>query len=366
MLLKTMLVGCGAVAQRLYRKPLTQLQRQGILAVTALVDPCHSNRDSLRSFFPRAVGYDDIGLALTAERPDLTLVLSPIHLHATHSILALRSKSHVLCEKPAAVNESQCLDMLSAAEQENRLLAVGMIRRFFPAFAEMKRLIVQEELGEILSFAYREGRVFDWDVTTGASFTKNAGGGSGILFDIGSHALDLLIWLFGLPTVLSYQDDALAGVEGNVFMELEAGGCAGLVQLSWDVPLRNELRINGSRAEAVLRLDHFDRLGFRVGSEFRDLPIGASYSVDLCETGGAFLSPRSYEQSMYCQLIQVVRAIRLGESPAVDAQAALESVRVIDAARRRARPLDIPWLDPSEQEAAHAAHWTTTKWQLQS
>ena len=45
MTVKTMVVGCGAVAQRLYRKPLQQLQKQRLLEVVALVDPAPGHAD---------------------------------------------------------------------------------------------------------------------------------------------------------------------------------------------------------------------------------------------------------------------------------------------------------------------------------
>ena len=102
--------------------------------------------------------------------------------------------------------------MIAAARKMGRVLAVGMIRRFFPSFAQLREWVVRGELGEIRSFSYREGKVFDWDVKSPAGFLP--GGGAGLLFDIGSHVIDLLIWLFGVPDVLSYADDAL-GVDGR-------------------------------------------------------------------------------------------------------------------------------------------------------
>ena len=67
MALRTMIVGCGAVAQRLYRKPLQQLTKRRLLRVDALVDPIAEHAQALGSFFPDAVRYAGLDDALHAE-----------------------------------------------------------------------------------------------------------------------------------------------------------------------------------------------------------------------------------------------------------------------------------------------------------
>ena len=67
MVIKTTVVGCGAVAQRLYLQPLKELERQGILRVTQLVDRHLPHAETLRKAFPRAAVYDDLERALTSK-----------------------------------------------------------------------------------------------------------------------------------------------------------------------------------------------------------------------------------------------------------------------------------------------------------
>jgi predicted dehydrogenase len=343
----------------LYRKPLKELERQGILKVTALVDRNAGNAGALHASFPRAAVHEELDRALATGQSDLALILSPAQLHAEQTILALRHDNHVLCEKPMAATESQCDEMIAVAQETGRVLAIGMIRRFFPAFARLRELVVHGELGQIGSFSYSEGRAFDWDVKSPAGFTRHPQGGSGLLFDIGPHALDYLIWLFGALEVASYADDSLAGgVEGNVVMELESSVCTGSVQLSWDFPLKNGLRVVGSDGEAVLRTDEFDRLAIRRAGSFSEVTIDRAYPADVCEPARRRLCPRLYTESIYCQLIQVARAIQLGEPPAVTGEEGRECVRVIESARRRAQPIEMPWLDGPRQEAYRALHWT--------
>lgn len=352
------LVGCGAVAQRLYQKPLRTLEQQGLLSVSKLVDSHLPNAESMQRVFRAAKTYTDLDEALTAGDSQLVLVLSPAHLHASHAILALQHGNHVLCEKPMATTAAQGADMISAARAADRILAVGMIRRFFPSYARLRELIVSNELGRIKSFAYQEGRKFDWEVTTPAGFRRKDQGGAGVFFDIGPHAIDVLTWLFGTPEVTGYSDDALAGVEANVTMELDTPACPGTVQLSWDFALANELRVYGDKGQAVLRLDQFDKLAVKTTAGFQEIAVAQQFAADLHQPCRKTLSPKLYTQSMFCQLVQVLRAIHLGEAPAVSAEEGLACVAVIENARGLARPMEMAWLEPDQQEAYRALHWS--------
>jgi hypothetical protein len=70
------------------------------------------------------------------------------------------------------------------------------------------------------------------------------------------------------------------------------------------------------------------------------------------------VSPRSYPQAIYCQLVQTARAIVSGEAPAVDGGSGERTVAALESALSLSRPLDMPWLDESERAAAARLHWT--------
>jgi hypothetical protein len=70
------------------------------------------------------------------------------------------------------------------------------------------------------------------------------------------------------------------------------------------------------------------------------------------------LRPRTYSQAIFCQLIQVLRAVQLREPPAVDGEAGRLCLKVIEAARGMARPLEKPWLSRRHQEAHRSLHWS--------
>jgi predicted dehydrogenase len=336
------------------------LEKRGILRVTSLVDPVQAHVDSLGSFFPSGRKYRELEEALATSGADLSLVLSPAHLHHEHVMTALRHKTHVLCEKPMANSSGDCAAMNTVALETNRVLAIGMIRRYFPAFTQLKRVLDDGQLGSLISFEYREGHKFEWEVTTPAAFRPRNAGGTGVLFDIGPHVIDHLAWTFSDLRVTRYRDDALAGIESNAFMDVESRMCPGSIHLSWDNLQTNELRVRGSKGEAVLRIDRFDQLAVRTSSGFEPQEITASFPSDV-QTSPRLMSPRSYPQAIYCQLVQVARAIQLAEAPAVDGECGQRTVAVLESSLALAAPLQMPWLDAAELERFQQLHWTNAR-----
>src|SRR5689334_8970016 len=96
---RTTIVGCGAVAQRLYLNPIRHLSTRGLLNVVAVVDPVTEHTRAMCRVLSTARPFGSLEDALSHSPSDLTVILSPAHLHARHTLLALDSGSHVLCEK---------------------------------------------------------------------------------------------------------------------------------------------------------------------------------------------------------------------------------------------------------------------------
>lgn len=358
MTLETTIVGCGAVAQRLYRKPLQRLEKQGLLRVAALVDPAPDHAAVLSGLFPNAKSCRSIDEAFDRTSSTLTLILSPAHLHCDQTVTALERGSHVLCEKPMAVTEVEAARMNAVAASTQRILAIGMIRRFFPAYAHFRSIVQDGRLGLLHSFEYREGHKFEWEVTTPAAFRRRSAGGTGVMFDIGPHAVDYLAWTFGDLQPLAYADDTLAGIESNAAIAVASPRCAGSIDLSWDGPQANELRVFGTKGDAVLRLDRFAQLAVRSAgaATFTPHPVDIAFAADASPSARRFLTPTSYPEAVYCQIVQVVRAIELGEPPAVDGQAGRRCISFLESSLAKAVALDAPWLDSAQRAAARELH----------
>lgn len=72
---------------------------------------------------------------------DVVLIASRHREHARQTVAALRAGKHVFVEKPMAINETECREIISAVRESGRHVTVGFNRRFAPFYAEMKRQI---------------------------------------------------------------------------------------------------------------------------------------------------------------------------------------------------------------------------------
>jgi predicted dehydrogenase len=355
-MLKVAIVGCGAVVDELHVLPLRRITRHGVLQVTALIDRAPARAETLRRYFRDARVFGSIEEAGLAGALDLTLITSPPGLHAEHALAAFSLGSHVLCEKPLTILSSEAERMVAAAARAQRLLAVGMTRRFYPNFAEIAGLLARGELGDGVQFVCREGGLYGWPIATDAAFRREVSGG-GVLMDKGVHVLDSLCWLFGEPHVVRCRDDAQqGGVEANSIVELEFPNARGMMQLSWDQPLANGLHIKGPEGE--IRVEPNEIIEYQrrpPGGTWRRVRSEAKWPAEVM--GPKLGQPKSYYDCFDFQLTSVIRALLHGEPLTVDGSRAAQVLRALDHAYAVARPLPCPWLGEREQAAQAAGHW---------
>ncbi|MGE4580838.1 MAG: Gfo/Idh/MocA family oxidoreductase [Synechococcus sp.] len=70
----------------------------------------------------------------------------PTLLHHAVGLACLESGVHVLIEKPIAASQDEATALIQAARKAGRLLQVGHIERFNPAFRELTKVVANEEV----------------------------------------------------------------------------------------------------------------------------------------------------------------------------------------------------------------------------
>ncbi len=70
----------------------------------------------------------------------------PTLLHSQVGLQCLRAGKHVLIEKPIAASQNEASELIKASNKANRLLQVGHIERFNPAFKELTKVVANEEV----------------------------------------------------------------------------------------------------------------------------------------------------------------------------------------------------------------------------
>src|SRR5262245_55539441 len=99
---QVVLIGCGAASEILYAGTLDNLSRQGVVEVTALVDPNPERTSKIGKTFLLARHFRDADTMSAETAPDLAIVVTPHRFHADLAVKCLEKGLHVLCEKPMA------------------------------------------------------------------------------------------------------------------------------------------------------------------------------------------------------------------------------------------------------------------------
>src|SRR6266849_6883831 len=137
------LIGAGDIVRRRVAEALRDGRGCELVAVSRA-------RADLVEAFAREIGarrgHPDWRDLVRDPGVDAVYVATPVHLHAEQTIAAAEAGKHVLCEKPMAMNVSECDRMIAACRASGVTLGVAYYRRFYPAVVRVKEIV---QLGEI-------------------------------------------------------------------------------------------------------------------------------------------------------------------------------------------------------------------------
>lgn len=196
-----------------------------------------------RFTIPRRYGsYADL-----AADPDVDVVyLANLQAsHAVDAIASLDAGKHVLCEKPLALNERQVAAMADAAERNGRFLMEALWSRFLPVYIELRRLLAEGVIGDVLLVEADFGFALPVDP---AHRLYDLAMGGGCLLDLGIYPLQLATMVLGpAESVAAIGQIGVTGVDEHTIVSIrhESGGLS-ISQAALRVGLANEARIAGT------------------------------------------------------------------------------------------------------------------------
>ena len=135
---------------------------------------------------------------------DIIDICTPNICHFKTLKKAIAAGKHVLCEKPLCISSTEAKAILSLPQKDGQVLGMVFNNRWLSPVIRAKQLIEGGRLGKILSFhaAYLHNSATDVARPAGWKQDKTVCGG-GVLFDLGSHVIDLMSWLCGKLTAVS-------------------------------------------------------------------------------------------------------------------------------------------------------------------
>jgi predicted dehydrogenase len=222
-ILKVGIIGCGGIAFGKHMKALAKLENVEMVAFCDII--IDKAEKAAKEFGTKdAKVYKDYKELIKDKSIEVVHVCTPNKSHAEISIGALESGKHVMCEKPMAKTSEEARKMVEAAVRTGKKLTIGYQNRYRTDSQYLHKACERGDLGEIYfakAHAIRRRAVPTWGV-----FLNEEEQGGGPLIDIGTHALDLTLWMMN-----NYKPKC---VVGNVYHKLGSKKDAANAWGPWD------------------------------------------------------------------------------------------------------------------------------------
>lgn len=254
---------------------------------------------------------------LLASEIDAVYVATHPDTHAEFCVAALRAGKHVLCEKPAALNQRQLAEILDAAGRHDRLFMEAMKSPFFPLYRRLRAHLAADPIGPV-GFV-RAGHC-DSSLAPNYPLHFRELGGGGIL-GIGPYEAFLALdWLGELKSVHTLGRVSEAGVDTLALMHTEHQRGFAQLHTGLDLLSHGDAMLSGPRGYVLIHANWWNP--GRASVHY----VGGRV-VELAEPfiGGGF----NYETEHFCGLIRA----DLRESPEISHAMSLGMARLLEEAR---------------------------------
>ncbi len=339
-------VGLGHIAQVAVLPAFPHARRNSTLGALVSSDDTKLRKLGQRYGVKRLHGYEAYDGLLKSGDVDTVYLTLPNHLHASYAIRAAEAGVHVLVEKPMAVTERECRDMIAAASGNDVRLMVAYRLHFEPANLRAAELVRERRLGTPRLF----NSVFTQQVKAGDIRLRQETGG-GTLYDVGVYCINAVRYLFGAEPV---EATAFAGNNGEErFRDV-------------DTSMSAVLRYPGDRlASFTVSFGTADTSEYRVIGTEGDLRLEPAYDYSgalrhhLTVDGKTSVRTFRKRDQFAPEILYFSDCIREGREPEPSAREGLADVRIIEALLRSAelgRPVPLEPLPPGELPGAEQAY----------
>lgn len=313
--LRWLLIGTGDIATKRIAPAIKSEPRSELYAVMDIIE---ERANEFVKQYPARV-YTDFENAISDPSVDAVYIATPIFLHKKQSIRALRAGKHVLCEKPLALNTKEADEIVAAAAHTDKKFAVAYFRRCSPRYRMVQEMLKKSEFGQIVLVRMTYFSWFNpseddpkyWRVIPGKS-------GGGPISDMGTHMIDVLIGLFGLPKTVYAKVETLthrcqAEDSSSIIMKLENGAHV-VASFNWNSKTwSHEFEIIGTEAKVKWHPYDAPKIVKTVGREIDEIDLP------------------NHDNVHYPLIEDFVSAVLEGRTPLVTAVEAFKTTKVVDA-----------------------------------
>jgi 1,5-anhydro-D-fructose reductase (1,5-anhydro-D-mannitol-forming) len=282
--IKWLLVGAGDIAQKRVGAALRDAQHSKLVAV------CDLNEEKARSLVEEFSGeqyFTSLDDALVKSKCDAVYIATPVHLHIPQALLSIDAGFPVLVEKPLSLTVEEGKTLIMKAKSTGITAATSYYRRLFPAYQYTKQMLENQEFGPLVLVRMVYDSWFSpepsdpkyWRVVKGKS-------GSGPISDMGSHMLDVMIGLIGMPERLIVLCDHLVHdwevEDTSSILMMMPNGAQAYASFNWSSKTwRHEFELVGREARLAWFPYDSGNLKKTVGREITDLALPPAGNVHL-------------------------------------------------------------------------------------
>src|SRR3990170_7443925 len=173
----------------------------------ALTSVVQRNSDKAKQRYPGIKIARQVNEVFQDDSIELVIINTPNETHFPFASQALEAGKHVIVEKPFTVNVQEAEKLINLATKKNKLLTVFQNRRWDGDFMTIKKVLDNKLVGKVAEFELHYDRYRNYIEAN--TWKEEQGPGSGILYNLGSHMLDQVLVLFGMPLEV----DARLGVQ---------------------------------------------------------------------------------------------------------------------------------------------------------
>ncbi len=230
------------------------------IKITAVADPSTLVTTLFKKYIKDVTLYKDYNEMIEKEVLDGILVCTPPNLHFDIIKKASDKNIHIFTEKPFTTSLNEATELASIYEEKQLVNYVGYVNRYNDCFVKAKTFIENNIIGEIVRF---KSEMFSCTITKsdeGSGWRATRENGGGAVFEMASHAIDLVNYLIGTP-------DKIIGTSLNkIFSKhvedavsstfLYKNGMSGTIFINWsDISYRkptNKIEVFGKKGKILV------------------------------------------------------------------------------------------------------------------
>lgn len=240
-MIKWGIIGCGNVTEVKSGPAFNKVKDSSLVAVMrrdARLAEDYARRHNVPKF------YDKASDLINDSEVNAVYIATPPQSHAEHAIAAIKAGKPVYIEKPMALNYSECLKINELADKYRIPVFVAYYRRALPGFLLVKDLIDSGGIGKVRFLQIQLFKAATDDEKNGKPSwrVEPEVSGGGHFFDLASHQLDYLDFLFGpIQRVKSVAVNHADLYKAEDFVSAEFVFCNNIVATgTWSFSVSNE------------------------------------------------------------------------------------------------------------------------------